>query len=289
MLSRNILKTTAIAVAALGLVSLAGCSGSPTAGTPASGGASAAADYQLVTPGTLTACSDVPFPPFEVEDTSSPSGYSGFDVDLATAIAQKIGLKFTLVAVDFTALQSGTVLVANQCDIGVSAITITDARKANIDFSDPYYDSLQSLLVKADSGITSLSQMDGKSIGVQSGTTGQTYATQHKPSTAKIVEFPSDGEEWAAIQAGQVDALLQDYPVNMSHEQADSSYKVVEKYQTGEQYGFAFAKGKSPALQSAVNSALAALRADGTYNTIYAKYFGSAPASGAPSTSASAG
>ena len=226
-----------------------------------------------ITAGSLTICSDIPFKPFEYEDASTPTGYTGFDIDLMSAIAGQLNLKLVVVATDFDALQSGAALAAGQCDVGASAITITDARKANIDFSDPYYDSLQSLLVPVNSGITSLADLAGKRIGVQTGTTGETYATQNKPASATIVSFPSDGEEWPALQAGQVDALLQDYPVNNQHVKDDPSYVIVAKYQTDEQYGFAMAQGKNPALLQAINAALQTLRDNGTYTTIYDKYF----------------
>ncbi len=158
--------------------------------------------------------------------------------------------------------------------MGASAITITEERKANIDFADPYYDSLQSLLVKTDSGITKLADLAGKNIGVQAGTTGQNYAKENAPADAQLIDFPSDGELWPAIQSGQIDAILQDQPVNREHEVADAGYKIVETYSTDEQYGFAFDKGNKTALLNAVNEQLAAIRADGTYDAIYAKYFG---------------
>ncbi|MEN0071500.1 MAG: transporter substrate-binding domain-containing protein, partial [Propionicimonas sp.] len=131
----------AAAVVALG--ALAGCAGSaaPSADPGASGSSAPAADFGLVEAGALTACADIPYPPFEFEDPSSPTGYSGFDIDVMSAIAEKLGLQYKVIDVEFNALQSGTVLAAGQCDIGASAITITEERKANIDFSDPYYDS----------------------------------------------------------------------------------------------------------------------------------------------------
>jgi len=271
---------------ALAGTALAGCSSSTgstpstsdTAATSAAPGGStstapATADLNLVTPGTLTICSDVPYAPFEYEDPSSPSGYTGFDIDLVTAIATNLGLKIVVLPTDFDALQSGVALAAGQCDMGASAITITDDRKANLDFSDPVYDSLQSLMVKSDSGIKTLADTAGKKIGVQTGTTGETYTNTNKPASAQVVSFPSDGEMWLAIQAGQVDALLQDYPVNLAHTKADSSYVIAEKYNTNEQYGFALAKGKNPALLAAVNAQLQAMRANGDYQTIYDKYF----------------
>jgi len=260
-------------------VGLVGCSSS------SSGSATADNTYGLIKAGTITMCGDSPFPPFEEDDPSSPIGYSGFDVDIMSAIATNLGLKFAFVDQDFNIIQSGAALASKQCDIAGSALTITDERKQNLDFSDPYYDSLQSLLVPASSGITSLDQLAGKKIGVQSGTTGETYANANKPDGATIVSFPSDAEEWSALQAGQVDALLQDLPVNQVHTQDDSSYVIADTYQTNEQYGFAVAKGQDAALLAAVNNQLTQIKSNGTYQTIYDKYFSDSPA---PSDSPSA-
>ncbi|MDR1807455.1 MAG: ABC transporter substrate-binding protein [Propionibacteriaceae bacterium] len=258
------------AVSAAALLALGACSGSSNT----SGGSSASGDAAYtVTSGKLTICADIPYPPFEIEDSSAPTGYSGFDIEIAGAIADKLGLELVVNDVDFDALQSGTVLVAGQCDMGTSAITITEERKANIDFADPYYDSLQSLLVKKDSGIKTLADLAGKAIGTQQGTTGLNYAEENAPADATIQQFPSDGELWPALQAGLVDAILQDLPVNVQHVKDDPSYEVVEQYQTDEQYGFAFAKGEHVQLREDVNTQLAALKADGTYQTIYDKYF----------------
>ncbi|MDR0416801.1 MAG: transporter substrate-binding domain-containing protein [Propionibacteriaceae bacterium] len=258
-MARPIIRSLAVAAAAA--LALVGCTS--TSNT----------DYTLAE-GKLTICADIPYPPFEFEDPSSPTGYSGFDMEIASAIAERLELELTVLDVDFDALQSGTVLVAGNCDMGTSAITITEARKANIDFADPYYDSLQSLLVPKASNVTSLSQLENQRIGVQQGTTGLNYAQGHAPASATLVEFPSDGELWPALQAGQIAAILQDQPVNHEHEVADSDYVIVEEYDTDEQYGFAFAKGERTKLREDVNTQLAAIRSDGTYDDIYAKYFG---------------
>src|SRR5690606_32980385 len=163
--------------------------------------------------------------------------------------------------------------LTGDCDLGASAMTITDERKENLDFSDPYYDSLQSLLVRTDSGIESIDDLSGKVVGVQQGTTGENYTTENAPDDVEILRLPSDGELWPAIQAGQIDAILQDQPVNLEHEKADDTYKIVETYKTDEQYGFAFAKGEKDALRTAVNDALKELQDDGTYQEIYDSYF----------------
>ena len=274
-MSARSIRTAALAAGAALL--LAACGGGDDGGdaTPAGdtgAGGDAAAEFDLVEDGTLTACSEVPYPPFEVEDGSKPSGYGGFDIDLLQAIADNLGLELTIADVSFDALQSGTTLVAGQCDVGASAITITEERKANLDFTDPYYDSLQSLLVPADSDIKGIDDLPGKNVAVQQGTTGQAYAEENAPE-ANLSAFPGDGEMWPALQAGQVDAILQDLPVNVEHAKADENYVIVEEFDTGEQYGFALAKGEKPELLEAINTELKNLRDDGTYQEIYDSYF----------------
>ncbi|MDR1212560.1 MAG: ABC transporter substrate-binding protein [Propionibacteriaceae bacterium] len=252
--------TCVAALAAAATVALAGCASTESGG-------------YTIKQGQLTTCADVPYPPFEDFDSSTASGFTGFDVEIVGAIAERLNLELVVRDVDFDALQSGVVLAAGECDMGSSAITITEARQANIDFSDPYYDSLQSLLVPVASGLTGLADLANGVIGVQAGTTGRSYAQQHAPASAQLREFPSDGELWPALQAGQIDAILQDQPVNNFHVQADADYVIVEEYQTDEQYGFAFAKGERTQLIADINAQLAAIRADGTYQRIYDKWF----------------
>ncbi len=122
-------------------------------------------------------------------------------------------------------------------------MTITDDRKKNLDFSDGYYDSKQSLLVPVDSKIASIADLKGVKVGVQQGTTGKTY-TEENAKGAEVVTFPSDAEMFQALKAGQVEALLQDLPVNLDHT-TDGQFKVVETYDTDEQYGLAIKKGNS--------------------------------------------
>lgn len=269
---RPLLLGTAIAAAAV--LVLSGCASNP--GSDGDGGgdnpAASGPDYGLVEAGTLTICSEVPYVPFEFEGGDNGTGYTGFDIDLAYAIAQKLDLELSVQDVSFDGLQSGTTLIAGTCDMGASAMTITEDRKKKIDFSDPYYDSLQSLLTSVDSGITSISDLAGKNVGVQQGTTGESYAKANA-TDATLVQYPGDAELWPALQAGQIDAILQDQPVNIEHEKADDTYKIVEEYNTDESYGFAFAKGEKDALREAVNKALEELRDSGDYDTIYDTYF----------------
>lgn len=255
-----------IAAAAAAVLFLSACGGDDDPGGTATDGRGS---LELVAEGTLTVCSDIPYPPFEVEDPEAPSGYSGLDIDIMQEIADRLELELVVQDVGFDPLAAGAPLKAGQCDIGASAMTITDERKANIDFSDPYIDSLQSLLVPSGSDIASIDDLAGKTVGVQTGTTGMAYANENKPEGTTVTDLPSDAELWTALQAGTIDALLQDYPVNYEHARTTEGYEIVEEYPTDEQYGFAFAKDEKPNLLAAVNEQLGAMRDDGTYQEIY--------------------
>ncbi|SFC03000.1 amino acid ABC transporter substrate-binding protein, PAAT family (TC 3.A.1.3.-) [Nocardioides terrae] len=265
MIKRTLLGVAAAATA----LALTAC-GSSDSGSDSGKDSGSASGLKLVDDGTLTVCSDVPYAPFEDFDKSSPSGFKGFDIDIDSKIADALGLKLKVLDEDFDGLQSGLTLNAGTCDLVSSALTITDDRAKHLAFSDGYYDSKQSLLVPEGSSIAAIGDLKGKKVGVQKGTTGKDYANEHA-SGASVVDFPSDAEEFQALKAGQVDALLQDLPVNLAHEQA-GGFKVVETYDTGEKYGLAAKKGND-ALITAVNDALTKMRSDGSYDEIYNKYF----------------
>jgi polar amino acid transport system substrate-binding protein len=254
-----------IAVALL-TFSACGSDDSSSGDSETSGGESSA--LPVVSEGALTVCSDIPYPPFEVEDGGE---YTGFDIDLMREIASGLDLELEVQDTGFDALQSGLTLNSNQCDVAASAMTITEEREENLDFTDAYYDSEQSLLVAEDSDIASIDDLSGRKVGVQQGTTGKNYTEENAPSDTEVVSFPSDGEMFQAIKAGQVDALLQDLPVNIEHERS-GGFMVVEQYETGEQYGFAVKQDNTEVLD-AINEQLAELRDSGRYQEIYDEYF----------------
>lgn len=255
-------KSVMLAAMAAGALALSACGGSSEEGAGEAGG------LNLVSEGSLTVCSDIPYPPFEFEENGE---YTGFDMDLMKEIASGMDLELAVQDVEFNGLQSGAVLAARQCDIGASAVTITEERQANLAFSDPYYDSLQSLLVPTGSDVASIDDLAGKKVGVQQGTTGETYASENAPE-AELIQFPSDAEMYAAIQAGNVDALLQDLPVNLGHTE-EGEFTIAEEFKTDEQYGFIMAKEGSDELVAAVNEQLTTLRDSGKYQEIYDSYF----------------
>lgn len=254
-----------LALLAASTLALTACGGS----SDDSGGGGDDAGLGLIQSGTLTVCSDIPYPPFEFEKDGE---YTGFDMDLMTEIASGLDLELEIKDVGFEGLQSGSALAAGTCDIGASAMTITEEREKNLDFSEPYYDSLQSLLVPKDSDITSIEDLAGKTVGVQQGTTGQKYAQDNVPEDAEIKAYPSDAELFPALQSGGVDAVLQDLPVNILHTE-EGAFTIVEEYDTDEQYGFAVKEEGSEELLKAVDKELASLRDSGKYQEIYDKYF----------------
>ena len=222
--------------------------------------------------GVLTVCSEIPYPPFEFEDPDTGE-FTGFDIDLITAVAEQLGLEASVVNTGFEGIQSGAAMEAGQCDIAASALTITEQRAANIDFTDPYFQEEFSLLVKADSGITTLADLAGKAIGVQSETTGADYAAENAPDDATITDFSGGADAIIALQAGQVDAVLQDTGPNAEAAANDDTLEIVEVYESDAFYGFGIAKGQNDALLAAVNDALETLRSDGTYDAVFEKYF----------------
>lgn len=243
------------------------------AGTTEETDAEAAGELDLVTDDTLTTCTDAPYEPFEFEDPDSPSGYSGFDIDLVTAVAETAGLDVAVVNTGFDSLTSGAAMAAGTCDMASSAITITEARAENIDFSDPYYDAIQSLLVPVDSDITSIDDLtEGVNVGVQTGTTGEEYANENVPG-GTVIAFEGGGDLFTALEAGQIEAILQDEPVNQERANQDENVQVIETFDTGESYGFALQQDRGDDLLQVINDGLQQLRDDGTYDEIYERYF----------------
>jgi polar amino acid transport system substrate-binding protein len=225
---------------------------------------------------TLTVCSDTPYEPFEFEGEDGEQ--TGFDIELLRAIADGMNQDIEVTDQDFEGIwlapQAGT------CDIVASAMTITPERAELALFSDPYFDAEQSLLVTAENEQTyaTLDDLAGQTIGVQSGTTGETYANENKPDGAEVKGFPDSSAMFLALESGDVAALLQDLPVNGYRATQDDSFVVTETYPTDEQYGFAADKDNTELIDN-VNEQLQALRDDGTYDEIYADWFGEAPSS----------
>jgi polar amino acid transport system substrate-binding protein len=259
------------AASALALM-LTGCANYSSSTTGSSSAASSAPAPVLVASGKLTVCTNLSYKPFQYKDDSGK--VLGFDVDLMDLVAKKLGVTQDIVDIEFQQITSGAAFAAKKCDADAAAITITAERQQATAFSDPYFAATQALLVPATSGVTDLSALKGKVVGVQTDTTGADYATKNAPQygyTVKVFDdFPSSAN---AVLAGTVDAAINDNGVVYNFSKDNPKTVVGTEFKTNESYGFSMAKDNT-ALQSVVNAVLASAKSDGTYNTIYKKWFG---------------
>lgn len=251
-----------------GGITLALLLGATACGSDSSDGDSASSGSEPA--GTLTVCSDIPYAPMEMAG-EGPRGleYTGFDIDLMDAMAETMNDELEVLDVDFDGILGN--LASGKCDVVASSLTITDERKEQADFTEPYFDADQSLLVTTASGTKTLASMTGKTIGVQSATTGETYANENKPEGATIKSFPDTDGLFGALAGKTIDGILQDLPVNAGRAAEDDQVVVVETYATDEQYGFAVKKGS--ALKAELDTALAEVKESGVYDELYDKYF----------------
>lgn len=227
---------------------------------------------ETIKEGVLTVGSDVAFPPFEYKDEKTQE-IVGFDVDLIKEIGKRLGLRVEIINATFDTLIPA--LNAKKYDVVVSAMTITEERKKQVDFSDPYIDSDQSIAVRKDSNIKSAADLKDKIVGVQRGTTGELKANELKEiyGIKEIKSYDDTLLAFEDLKAGRVDAVVNDLPVTAYLVKKDPAFKIVEVIKTGEQYGFAFRKD-SKELREKVNEALKKMKEDGTYDRIYKKWFG---------------
>ncbi len=229
---------------------------------------------------------DAAYAPFESQNEKGE--IVGFDIEVVQAAAAKAGIQVKFVNTPwegiFNTLQQG------DRDMIVSAVTITDERKQTMDFSDPYFDAAQLIAVKETSKVAKFADLKKLKVGVQTGTTGDEAVTKllGKAST-NIKRFESTPLALKELEAGGVDAVVADNGV-IAHYVANNpggKFKTVsDKEFVPEQYGIAFKKGNTE-LQAKMNQGLAAIKADGSYAQIFAKYFGAPPAAKAAASAAS--
>lgn len=219
----------------------------------------------------LVVATDTAFVPFEFKEGDK---YVGFDIDMWEAIAKDLGTEFELRPMDFAgiipALQTG------QVDVALAGITITDERKAAIDFSDGYYDSGNLLMVATDSPITGLDDMKGKTIAVKTGTAAADWAEKNLPETT-LRKFPNIDNAYLELRTGNVDAAFHDTPNILYYIKTagDGQVRSAGDQVMAQQYGIAFPKGSE--LVTKVNDILAKMKEDGRYDAIYEKWFGTKP------------
>lgn len=247
-------------------------------GSDSSQSSSPTGGLQLIEHGKLTVCTHLSYKPFQFKDSSG--NVVGFDVDMLDLVAKKLGVTQEIVDIDFASMTSGAVFAARKCDAAAGAVTITDKRKEAVAFSDPYFSATQALLVKTDSGITELSQLRGKKLGVQTDTTGQIYAEDNKEANGyDIVVYDDMPTTLTGVLAGRVAAAINDNGVVYDFAKENPTTTVTKEFDTGEQYGFMVQKdnASAAALLAVINDVLKTSKADGSYEAIYKKWFGVQP------------
>jgi polar amino acid transport system substrate-binding protein len=266
LLGRRV-RALAAVTATAGLVLVAGCTSSDDGG---GGGETAAGGVSLVKAGKLTTCTHLPYPPFQSEIDGK---VQGFDVALIDLVAEDLGVTQEILDTPFENFKTGAFLNSGQCDLAAAGMTITEERKKNVDFSDPYFEATQAVLADKDSGIASFADLKGRKVGAQAQTTGEDHA---KGQGLDPVSFESSDAVLNGLRTGQVEAVVIDYPVVQGwlKDKANAdAFEVADNINTGEQYGFTVKKGNN-ALREAINKALAEARSDGTYKKLYEKWIG---------------
>lgn len=257
------LSAKAAALLAVGALSLTACGGGGA--TPAATSSDGA--VQLINSGKLTVCSDVPYEPFEFQKDGK---IVGFDMDIAGEVAKDMKAELNVVDSSFEAIETGTALT--QCDVSISSISITEPRKAVMDFSEPYLNDDLTLVATDASGITNLDSAKGKKVGVQQATTGAKFA-QEKGLDAQ--QFEDTGLLVQALKAGTIDAALGNQSVLGYAIKDDPKFKRVEDYATGEKLGISIKKGNTAMLDQ-VNATLKRLTDDGSLKKFETTWFGEA-------------
>ena len=247
-----------------GSMLLTGCGGSKTADS--SSDAQDSTTSTSADGGTLRMGTNATFPPYEF--VGDDGNVQGIDADIAAAIADKLGMKLEITDMEFDslipALQSDTI------DVALAGMTVTPDRQENVDFSDSYAKGVQVIIVKDGSDIASPDDLEGKSIGVQTGTTGDIYCTDDY-GQENVKQFNNGPLAVAALVNGQIDCVVIDQEPAKNYVAANSGLKILDTAYADEDYAIAIKKGNTELLDK-VNGALKELKDDGTLQSIVDQY-----------------
>jgi len=255
---------------------------------PAPPPAAAAAASTAPAPAKVYAVgTDAAYAPFESQNEKGE--IVGFDIEVMQAVAKKAGLELKFVNTPWEGIFNA--LAQGDRDLVVSAVTITAERKQTMDFSDPYFDARQLIAVKETSKVAKFADLKQLKVGVQTGTTGDEAVGKLLGKTnPDIKRFESTPLALKELEAGGVDAVVADNGVVIHYVANNPGGKFKTVADAGfvpEQYGIAIKKGNTELLAK-VNQGLAAIRADGSYDALYVKYFGTPPPrAAAPAAAAS--
>ncbi len=238
-----------------------------TAAAMLTAASASAADGQVIRVGA-----EPSYAPFEFMDENTKQ-LTGFDIDLIDAIAKAQGCTIEVTTMPFDALIPA--LFTNTIDAALSAMTITEERQKRVSFSDPYYESGLTILIREDSRdqVKSVEDLKNQKICVQIGTTGAYYAEEIEGAT--VTQFNSAPESYLELKAGGCIAAINDKPVNDYYLATTQSSGIISLPGTlsAENYGIAINKNNEEMLKL-INEGFAKIKADGTYDKLYQKWFG---------------
>ena len=224
-----------------------------------------AAEVTTVEPGILTMGTNATFPPYEYKDGDT---IVGIDAEIAQALADKLGLQLEIVDMDFSSLI--TSIQSGKIDMSLAGMTVTEERKQNVDFTDSYATGVQVIIVKDDSDIASVDDLEGKLIGVQEGTTGHLYCSDDY-GEENVIAYANGATAVQALLQDKVDCVVIDQQPAEAFVEANEGLKILDTEYITENYAAAVSKD-NPALTAALNSALQELKDDGTIQGILDKY-----------------
>src|SRR5689334_13587677 len=235
MRSTRLTAMFAVFLLALTSLAVAGCgSSSDTTGSTGSSGGGGGEP--------LTVGSDIPYPPFE---QGKAGEYTGFDIELMEAIAEKIGRTAEFQDTSFETIFRD--VAQGKFEAVISAATITPEREKAVAFSDPYYLSEQAILVEEGSDIKGLADLEGKTVGAQQGTTGLELGKE-KANASELRPYPEGPDAVNALKSGTVEAVIIDAPVAQNAVEEEGGVEIAEKVPTEEKYGIAVAKDSTELL-----------------------------------------
>ena len=219
--------------------------------------------------GELVIASSPDFPPFE--SLGSDGSVDGIEIEICNLICEKLGVKLKIEQVDFDSVLPG--VQAGKFNMGVSGISVTEKRRKNVLFTDPYCLAAQAIVVTEGSPITCKADLTGKAVSVQTGTTAESYCMEQGYT---VSSFAANSDAEAALTTGKVDSWVIDDltaadMVKAYNAENDSKLVVLPEAMTTEPYAFAFRFG-SEDLVKEINGILSELIADGTVQSIFEKF-----------------
>lgn len=236
---------------------------------PAGGGP----EFTPVTDDTLTVVTSLPAPGFwNGDDPSSITG--GYEYDIALALQEGLNMgELKVTNVSFDQLVAGQV---GEFDVALSQVTITDERKQVVDFTEPYFESDQGVLVQEGTKVDTVEDAQALQWGVQSGTTGADYVADVLQPEQEAQVFQDLSAGFAALEAGQVDAFMMDTAIVLAQAaESGGTQEVVAQFKTGEEYGGILPKDSDDA--DAINAILTQLKDDGSLGTFAEEWLGGDP------------